>query len=189
MRHPSDAPRRTASSDLAIGVLGIAAAWMLLYELNRWLFGSTAVTSNVSWVFLPAALRMLAVLLLEWAGVFGLLLGNLAVTWMYFDQGKGDMLIQSTLSSIAPMLAYLAVRRWYNLPRELSGLTYRHLLVLSIAGGISSSILHQGYFHLSGRCGTQLVDAIPMFAGDVAGTLIVLYTASLVIRALARPVR
>jgi hypothetical protein len=189
MRPGVDVPRGATISELSAGSASVAVAWVLLYELNRWLFADATVSSHVSWIFLPAAIRMLAVMLFEWAGVLGLLVGAIACTQIYFDVGPGEALTVSMLSAISPMIAYVLTRHWFGLPRELRGLTPRHLLAFAVAGGLSNTLLHQGYFLLSAKHDTQLVDAIPMFVGDVVGTLVVLYLAAAILKLVRRPAR
>jgi hypothetical protein len=177
-----ETPQRTAPAEAAAGIFGVALAYVLLFELNGALFSAAVVTDNVSWIFLPAAIRMLAVMLFEWTGVVGLVLGSIAVSLIHMNPGPVDTLIQAHLSGIAPMIAYIACRRWLGLPRELGGLNAGHLFVFSVAGGLSNSVLAQSYLFLSETPGAQLIDIIPMFVGDVVGTLIVLYLAGLVVR-------
>ena len=55
--------------------IGVAIAWTLLFKLNMWLFKSLEVNQFVSWVFLPAFIRILSVLLFGWAAVVGLIVG------------------------------------------------------------------------------------------------------------------
>jgi hypothetical protein len=179
-------PQRITPAETAAGILGVALAYALLFELNGALFAAALVTDNVSWIFLPAAIRMLAVMLFEWAGVLGLLLGGLVVSLIHMNPGPIEAVIQSALSAVAPMVAYIACRRWLGLPRELGGLNAGHLFVFSVAGGISNTVLHQGYFFVVERPGSQLLDAIPMFVGDVVGTLVMLYMAGLVVRMVRR---
>jgi hypothetical protein len=182
-------PQRTSPAEAAAGIFGVALAFVLLFELNGAVFSAAVVTDNVSWIFLPAAIRMLAVMLFEWAGVVGLVLGALAVHLIHMNPGLVESLIQSLLSGLAPMIAYIACRRWLGLPRELGGLNARHLFVFSVAGGLSNSVLVQAYLFLSERPGAQLIDVIPMFIGDVGGTLVVLYLAGLVVRLVRTDVR
>jgi hypothetical protein len=184
-----ETPQRPAPAEAALGIIGIALAYVLLFELNGALFSAAVVTDNVSWIFLPAAIRMLAVMLFEWAGVVGLALGGVTVSLIHMNPGPMEALIQSSVSAIAPMLAYIACRRWLGLPRELGGLNAGHLFVFSVAGGLSNSVLVQAYLFLSERPGAQLIDVIPMFIGDVVGTLIVLYLAGLVVRLVRTDVR
>ena len=62
-------------SILWIEVGGVALAYWLLYDLNAWFFASFSFTATVAWIFLPAAIRVIAVLLLGWRGFAGLFIG------------------------------------------------------------------------------------------------------------------
>jgi hypothetical protein len=183
-----DGASRPALRESLAGAVGVAIAYLLLYELNHWLFAQLTLNSHVSWVFLPAAIRMLAVMLFEWSGVLGLFVGALLCVWFNPDMisGPGETTTVAALSAIAPMLAYVGVRRHFDLPRELTGLTAGHLTGLAIASGVTNAVLHQGYFFLVGKPGTQLVDVVPMFVGDVIGAVLMLYLAASILR-LLRP--
>ena len=56
-------------------VSGTALAWRAAFDLNMWLFSDAALTDRAHWVFLPAALRIMAVLILRTPGALGLMLG------------------------------------------------------------------------------------------------------------------
>jgi len=45
-----------------VPALLVALTWILLFKINTWLFASIEVNSHVSLVFLPAFLRMVAVM-------------------------------------------------------------------------------------------------------------------------------
>ncbi len=50
-----------------LAIAGIALVYVVFYWLNGWLFSTFKVTENIAWIFLPAAIRMVAVLLAGWA--------------------------------------------------------------------------------------------------------------------------
>lgn len=56
-------------------IAGVAVAWPLVLWFNRWLFAPLDYMAWASWVFLPAAVRILAVLVFAEAGAIGLVLG------------------------------------------------------------------------------------------------------------------
>lgn len=56
-------------------VFFVAAIWTVLFFANGYIFDAAEVAPLVSFVFLPAALRPVAVLLFGVPGVIGLILG------------------------------------------------------------------------------------------------------------------
>lgn len=64
---------RVARSMLA--VLIVAVAWVIVFKLNQLLFDGTRNSRWTHWIFIPAAVRIIAVMLLGWRGAAGLVLG------------------------------------------------------------------------------------------------------------------
>ena len=160
----------------------VAGAWVVLYILNDWLFDHAAISLYASWVFLPAALRMLAVLLFGWTGVLGLFIGSF-ITGYYtheFDN-PGMVIVLAGLSALAPMVAYLVCARLFGIRADLQGLSAKHLVVLSIVVALVGSVLHNLHFSAIGATDAFSDTFIAMFVGDLIGTFVVLYVAKLVI--------
>lgn len=176
--------RSFAVQDVLVYGTGVAVAWYLLYHLNQWMFASLSLSPQVSWVFLPAAIRMLAVVLFGWAGVLGLFLGALFTNQLFGEVPPMTAVTVSVLSALGPWLAFRTCTQWLNLPDDLSGLKPSHLLILSAVGAFFICVPHCIFFYLSGISLSLWTDLIPMFTGDLVGTLMVLYAASLLIKCL-----
>lgn len=180
--HPHVRP--LAAQDVLVYGTGVAIAWYLLYHLNQWMFASFMVSDQVSWIFLPAAIRMLAVVLFGWAGVLGLFLGALFTNQLFGEVPFITAMTMSVLSSLGPWLAYRTCIQWFNLPDDLAGLKPRHLLILSAVGAFFICVPHCIFFYVSGISTSLWHDLIPMFTGDLVGTLVVLYAASWLLKLL-----
>ena len=174
--------RPLALQDVLIHGAGVAVAWFLLYHFNNWLFSSLSVSPQVSWIFLPAAIRMLAVVLFGWAGVLGLFLGALFTNQLFGEVAPVTAVTVSVLSALGPWLAFKACTHWLNLPDDLAGLKPGHLLILSAVGAFFICVPHCIFFYMSGISPDLWSDLIPMFTGDLIGTLVVLYGASWLIK-------
>ncbi len=178
--------RLTPRSDFVFSLLvvfGVGLVWVLLYELNGWLFSALGVTAFISWVFLPAAIRMLSVMLFDWRAVGGLFLGALVTIGAFGGRDIFDAVVLASLSSLGPMCAFRFCVRWLNLPGDLTGLAPRQLLLFALVGALCNVVPHNLYFFLSGHMDDPVAGVIPMFVGDVSGTLILLYLAALVVKA------
>jgi len=165
----------------------IALLWVLLYALNQWAFSITEISAFISWIFLPAALRMLAIMVCDWAGALGLFAGALLTTQTDLAEGFGDGLMLAFLSATGPMLAFWFCTRLLNLSKDLSGLTAKQLLVFASTGALFNAVPHNIYFYISGRMGSPIEGLVPMLFGDFVGTLIILYVASVALRLMFRP--
>ncbi len=164
----------------------IALFWVLLYGLNHWIFAVTEVSSFISWIFLPAALRMLAIMACDWAGAVGLFAGALVTHQADPSGGFGDGLVLAFLSATGPMLAFWFCTKLLNLSKDLSGLTAKQLLVFASTGALLNAVPHNIYFYLSGRMSSPIEGLVPMLVGDLVGTLLVLYVASFALRFVSR---
>lgn len=164
--------------------LATALAWVLLFELNAWLFSSLEANPYVNWVFLPAAIRLLAVLWLGWTGAAGLFVGAIATGLDTWATDPGVAITLSALSALPCLLAVTAVGGLLRLPMDLAGLRAWHLLALSMAGSAASVAAHTGYFMLRAGDTSPAAGVMPMFVGDTVGTAIVLAAAAALLRRL-----
>jgi hypothetical protein len=162
----------------------VTGLWILLFRLNHWLFSTVVISQYISWVFLPAALRVLAVLLLEWRGVQGLFWGALFTHSQLPTLNEPEPLILALISSLAPMLAIRVSARFLGVQGNLAGLTFAQLALMSLMGALISSVTHNLYFHWHFTDHTWLRGIAPMLIGDMIGTLIVLYVCAVVLRRL-----
>ncbi len=185
------APSRQRLSVLQFfaGMAAVALAYVLCFKLNAWLFSVAKVTDHISWIFLPAAIRMLAVLLLGWAGVAGLYLGSLSLLGSLFEFDPVGALIVAGLSSVPCLIAARVVQRLLGVGSDLAGMTGGQLLLFGVAGGFLSSGVHTLYFAYAAGSLDPLQGFVPMFVGDTVGTFIVLYAGALVLNRLVPPAK
>lgn len=178
---------RTPPSVLAQLTL-IAGCWICLYVLNDWLFDHVAVSQYASWIFLPAALRMLAVLLCGWTGVLGLFIGSLITAYYTHDLNDPAMVIVlAGLSALAPMVAYMVCAKLFGLRGDLRGLSASHLIALSVAVALAGSVLHNLHFVMIGATHAFGHTFMTMFVGDLIGTFIMLYAAKFLMSVVFAP--
>lgn len=155
--------------------IGLSAAlWVCVYYLNGWLFAAFESTRTANWVFLPAAVRLLVVLLFGGWGALGLGVGTLITNALIFGWMTLPSAAVATLSALAPYLAVQAGRVLLHLPATLQGITGASLLQLGAMSAVSSVILHSVLFYVLGSNG-GLQGFVSMLVGDVLGTLLVLY--------------
>jgi hypothetical protein len=158
----------------------IVGAWVFLYIVNDWLFDDVAISQYASWIFLPAALRMLAVLLCGWVGVFGLFIGSLITG--YYTHAFSDpsmVIVLAGLSALSPMVAYLVCARWFGLRSDLQGLSASQLVFLSVVVALAGSVFHNLHFTAIGAVDAFSDTFVTMFVGDLIGTFFMLYAAKL----------
>jgi hypothetical protein len=181
---PTGAAPKTQTNVLTIATSAIAVAllWVLLFRLNQWAFSSFEVTVFITWIFLPAAIRMLAVMACDWVGALGLFAGALFTNQTNSSGGLTDGLVLAFLSAAGALVAFWCCTRLLRLPSNLTGLTARQLLVFAITGAMFNAVPHNIYFYLSDRMASPTEGLVPMFLGDLLGTVVVLYAVSFALR-------
>ena len=156
----------------------VTGLWIGLFALNGWLFDRLAFSEQVSWIFLPAALRMIAVLLAGWVGALGIFLGSVATSIYLLGLNDPDyILIVGGISAFAPTAALLLCARFWGTQLNLAGLSATHLLLLSTVSAGFTAVMHNVYFVFLGTVDAVASSTGAMFVGDLIGTLIVLYGA------------
>ena len=168
--------------DWVLPVGGVALAWVALFELNAYWFEFLAVSAYVGWIFLPAALRVLAVLLFKSRGVLGLFLGALITNAPLWGSEWWNALALSAVSALSPALAIGLGFRCLMLETNLNGLNGRQLLALSAIAALCNSALHGLLFYAIEHDTPWQSAMLSMTVGDFAGTLLVLYSAYAVMR-------
>ncbi|MDB5748488.1 MAG: hypothetical protein JWP72_3336 [Massilia sp.] len=154
--------------------------------LNELLFTRLEFAPGINWIYLPAGVRLLCTLLFAEAGAVGVLAASWAICFGYFFPGDPlRSFAGGILAALAPWLVYRLILASNRGDASLAGLSPVRLLVYALAFSVASPALHHAWFALQGQGGDLLHSFLVMAAGDLAGTLIVLYTAKAAL-ALAR---
>jgi len=156
---------------LCIQVVIVTLVWLIFYRLSLWLFSYFEYNPRVYWIFLPAGIRMISVFIFGWAGVLGLFIGSIITNEV---EMSSYVVYLAIISSLAPMVAKRTCQWCFNIPRTLEGLSGRQLLVFSVAGALANALFSSLHFYISG-VSKNFNDFVPMFVGDLLGTIIVLY--------------
>jgi hypothetical protein len=187
--HQTQSNHRLIIGAMILFVMGVTIAWIALFQLNNLLFSDINLSSFISWIFLPAAIRMLAVMINGWAGALGLFFGAILTNLSQLDLEPFNVLVLAGLSALGPLAAVHLCTRWLQLPVDLAGLKRSQLLVLAVVGAIFNVFPHNLFFYMTGMSDDAWSGVLPMFVGDLAGTLIVLYVASFSIRMVLKGAR
>lgn len=148
------------------------------FTLNGWLFALLNHSVGVSWIFLPAGIKLLLVLGMGLPGALGIALASLALGLLGdFSTDTTTALWAGCIAGFAPYLVYKLLATKLGLSQGLQHLSAATLLSLAVCFAMISSALHQVLY--SWRAITQQAwqDVGAMFVGDMIGTLAVLYVA------------
>ncbi len=151
-------------------------AFIAMLAANEWLFTRLEFVPGINWIYLPAGMRLLCVLLFGDAGAIGLLLVSWLVCFFYFfpnDFMRSFM--GGILAAAAPWIANRIAQQAFGLRASLNNLSPARLLVCIVLYSIASPLLHHIWFAIHGGNDDLLRSFIVMFVGDLNGTLIVVY--------------
>jgi glucose-6-phosphate-specific signal transduction histidine kinase len=154
--------------------------WVGLYDINHWIMVSYLENSpNIAWLFLPAGVRLILIMVFEEKSLLGLFLGAMTTGWIFNDLNLSPWLINliSLIATLAPYLAYRIVKRYqFELSGDLGRLNLDTIASLALGVGLLSTLGHHLVFRLNeGIFGVQgLGSVMTFFAGDLIGTLVIL---------------
>jgi len=162
-------------------VIGIALAWILLFSLNNLAFSHLELSHFVNWIFLPAGIRLVAVLLFDSVAIVGLFVGAM-VTSDFSHTSLPHAIVIAAISAINPYIAVNISKYFLQIDGLLSNLKAPQLLILCSTAAVFNSLAHELYFNSIKLDNTPLSNSITMMIGDFFGCLIMLYLLSIAIK-------
>ena len=172
----------------------LCAATVVLFlaasGLNELLFTQLEVAPGISWIYLPAGVRLLCTLVFAEAGAVGVMIATWLICFGYvFPDDPVRSFAGGILAALAPYLVYRLMLVSNRGDASLAGLSPGRLLLYAVAFSVASPAMHHAWFALQGQDGDLLQGFLAMAAGDLAGTLIVLYTAKAILLLAGRSAR
>ena len=156
-----------------MGVLISALLYSALFFFNDWITETLKYDLGVSWIYLPAGLRLFLILIFGFAGAIGIAGASFAIS--YFGVFPPDLVTCigiGLISGFAPLLAkWLIVSNTY-ISNDLSNLSMQKILLCIVVYALMSSGFHQYWFVLRDLESGSLNHFLVMFVGDVAGSIL-----------------
>lgn len=149
-------------------------SFLTLNWINELLFSRLDLTNGVTWIFMPAGVRLLSTLFFGLAGLEGMFLVGVYLNFHHFMFHSDYRSWSGAIAgSLGPYLASLFAIHWFNLRSRFEELTALRLLFTGALCGIMSPIFHQTFMWvLTGAVDWTALTA--MIIGDTTGILIVL---------------
>lgn len=146
------------------------------FSLNMQLFEKASFSVGVNWIFLPAGLRLLLVLLCGFYGAIGISIASIFMGLnSFFIDDQVTAVISGILSGFSPYLARALILKKTRLSVTLENLGPKSLLICIFIFAVISPLLHQILFFTNGYTDNFGASLSVMIIGDLIGSLIVVY--------------
>jgi hypothetical protein len=158
-----------------VGILISALLYSALFFFNDWLTETVKYDLGVSWIYLPAGLRLFLILIFGLSGAIGIATASFAIS--YFGVFPPDLVTCigiGLISGFAPLLAKWIVITNVNISNDLSNLSIQKIILCVVVYALVSSGLHQYWFELRDLESGSLNHFLVMFVGDIAGSILLI---------------
>jgi hypothetical protein len=158
-----------------LGVLISALLYSTLFFFNDWITETVKYDLGVSWIYLPAGLRLFLILIFGFAGAIGIAAASFAIS--YFGAFPADLVTCigiGLISGFAPLFAKWVVVSNTYISNDLSNLSMQKILLCIVVYALMSSGFHQYWFVLRDLESGSINHFLVMFAGDVAGSILLI---------------
>ena len=158
-----------------VGVLISALLYSALFFFNDLLTETVKYDLGVSWIYLPAGLRLFLILIFGLSGAIGIAAASFTIS--YFGVFQADLLTCSgigLISGFAPLLAKWVVVSNIPINNDLSNLSMQKIILCIVIYALMSSGFHQYWFVLRDLESGSINHFLVMFIGDVAGSILLI---------------
>ena len=157
-----------------LGFLISALAYTVLFYINDWLTAHLIFGLGVSWIYLPAGLRLFLTLIFGLPGALGIAIASFVISYLGpFPRELITCIGIGSISGFAPYLARVFVLRNVDISSDLSNLTLPKLVICTLVYAILSAGLHQWWFSVRSLDETGSFNHfLVMLIGDVLGTIV-----------------
>ena len=157
------------------GVLISALLYSALFFFNDWLTETVKYDLGVSWIYLPAGLRLFLILIFGLSGAIGIAATSFTIS--YFGVFPPDLVTCigiGLISGFAPLMAKWLIVSNIPINNDLSNLSMQKILLCIVVYALMSSGFHQYWFVLRDLESGSINHFLVMFAGDVVGSILLI---------------
>jgi hypothetical protein len=164
--------------------LACGVAYFYAFQLNVHWFEWMEFSHGTNWIFLPSGLRLLFVLVFLRAGAIGIAVASIVVN---YSIGNPDAhvfnFVTGIISGASPYIAHQLAVTWFGLDQQLANVGGRMFFKLSLLFAAVNALTHQLWFFWEGYNQNFLGSTLAMVVGDWTGTVLVLATATFLLKA------
>jgi hypothetical protein len=158
-----------------VGVLISTLLYSALFFFNDWLTETVKYDLGVSWIYLPAGLRLFLILIFGLSGAIGIAAASFAISYFWaFPADLVTCIGIGLISGFAPLLAKWVVVSNIPINNDLSNLSLQKIILCVVVYALVSSGLHQYWFELRDLESGSLNHFLVMFVGDIAGSILLI---------------
>jgi hypothetical protein len=158
-----------------VGVLISTLLYSALFFFNDWLTETVKYDLGVSWIYLPAGLRLFLILIFGLSGAIGIAAASFAISYFWaFPADLVTCIGIGLISGFAPLLAKWVVVSNIPINNDLSNLSLQKIIFCVVVYALMSAGLHQHWFVLRGLESGSLDHFLVMFVGDIAGSILLI---------------
>ena len=161
-------------SESTTGFLVSIFLYTTLFYLNDWLTSHLTFGLGVSWIYLPAGLRLFLTLIFGLPGALGIAMASFFISYLGpFPHELTTCVGVGLISGFAPYLATIFVLSNLKISSNLSNLSLPKLAICTLIYAALSAGLHQWWFAVRSLDETGSFNHfLVMLIGDVIGTIV-----------------
>ena len=164
----------------AKNILIVVASGLLIFlslKINRSFNGVFLLAPGISWLFFPAGVKLLLVLLGRFPAVLGMFFSSLLAGMSnWADQSILTIVYISFVSVACYPGATTICQKLFGILNDFSLVRYWHIAVLSLVATLMDVLIHQLIYFSHGwtNWGDYLTQSIAVAAGDFLGCFVVI---------------
>ncbi len=155
-------------------IIGVAIVWFFFDYINREYFAFFKISDFIYWLYIPAGYRLIVVIVFGWEGALGVAIAYGIRGYFYRGFSIETSLVLAPLYGLAPLIAYQAWKKLFNISSELNGLSPINIFWLSSLSALINGLFRIFYFEYA-HLPHGLYELCLMFVGNLLGTFVILY--------------
>ncbi len=148
----------------------------LSFRLNQYFDEQFVYSAGISLLFLPAGVKLLAVLVGRLSAIVGLLVVGIYLgAGIWPDKSMASVVYFAIVSLMTYPIAAFGLMRLLHIRHDLSNLRYHHIVLLSLAASVLNGIVHNLLYITQGVTSSEELwqKSAAMALGDFMGCFVV----------------
>jgi hypothetical protein len=148
----------------------------LSFRLNQFFDEQFVYSAGISLLFLPAGVKLLAVLVGRLPAILGLLMVGIYLGFgIWPDKPLSSVVYFAVVSLMTYPIAAFGLMRLLHIRHDLSNLRYHHIVLLSLAASVLNGVVHNWLYLTQGVTASEelWLKSAAMAFGDFMGCFVV----------------